>query len=383
MAGSDRRIGIGMVGYGSMGRAHARAYSNVRSVAPDSPEARLVAISGRGREQVQEAAANFGFERAAVDWREVIEDPAVDIVDICTPPGHHAEVIIAAARAGKSILCEKPLASDYRSAREAVEATNDAGVLAAIGFNYRRLPAVALMKQLVADGRIGTVTHMRAIWLTDEFIDPDTPFDWRFERAAGGTTIADLGSHLIDLAHWIVGEIRDVSAQSATCIRERFDAATGEMRSVEVDDNSSAIVRFADGARGVFEMSRVAPLHPCDFTFELNGTAGSIRFDYARLNELWLGETADEPVLYGMRRIRAESQAHPQVQDWWPAGQGVGYEASFLNQISELLQSWPDGPWEPSLADGLQVQAVCDAMELSASESRWVPTSEIEGESLA
>ncbi|MFM8529919.1 MAG: Gfo/Idh/MocA family protein [Ilumatobacteraceae bacterium] len=376
-------IGIGVVGYGSMARAHSHAYRALAVASPGAPPVRLVAISGRDAGAVAAAALDFGFERASGAWQAVVEDPEIALVDICTPPGHHPEVITAAAQAGKAILCEKPLAADYPAALGAVQSAERANVLAAIGFNYRRLPALALMKRLIDEGRIGTVTHMRAIWLTDEFIDPQTPFDWRFDRASGGTTIADLGAHLIDLAHWMIADISSVSAQSTTVTRERPDARTGKLRPVEVDDSSTAIVRFGDGTRGIFEMSRISALHPCDFTFEVNGDRGSVRFEYPRLNELWLGEIVDGPELYGMRRIRVEHQEHPGVPPWWPIGQGLGYDTSFVNQIDGLLASWPNGPWEPSLREGLKVQAVCDAMERSALEERWVKTAEIEEEAVA
>ncbi len=364
-------VGIGIVGYGLMGRAHAYGYTVAPRVRELPCRPRLRVISGRDAEAVSRAARRYGVERWTTDWREVVSSQDVQIVDVCTPPGTHAEIVEAAAAAGKAVLCEKPLAADYASAASAARAAAEASVANAIGFNYRRLPALALMKELVDEGRVGEVLLWRAVWLSDEFLDPDIPFDWRFERAMGASTIADLGAHLIDLALWMVGEIEDVAAQSETFTRER------SARAVDVDEASSALVRFANGARGVVELARVCARRPCDFFVEINGTAGTLRFDYPSLNELWYGDLRDEPSLYGMRRIRAEHPTHPYAGDWWPIGQGIGYGVTFVNQAADHLERWPDGPWEPDLAQGARVQAVCEAMERAAAEQRWVRIADV------
>ena len=366
-------VGIGIAGYGMMGKAHSFAYTAVPVMRSLPCRPRLRVISGRDEEKVSRAAAAYGFESWTTDWHELIQRPDVDIVDICTPPGTHAEIASAAAAAGKAVICEKPLAVSYEQAASALDAVRAAGVLNAVGFNYRRLPAVSLMKRMVDEGAVGKVRLVRAIWLSDEFVDPAIPYDWRFDRSMGGTTIADLGSHLIDMATWMAGDVAEVSGQSETFVRERSN------RAVSVDDASSALVRFESGARGLFEMARVAVRRPCDFTIEVNGSSGTLVFEYARLNELLFGEGADEPGLYGMRRIRAEHESHPYARSWWPVGQGVGYGASFVNHLGDLLERWPDGPWEPDFAMGAAVQAVCDAIERAASERRWVDVSEITG----
>ncbi len=364
-------VGIGIVGYGMMGRAHAYGYELAPRVRELPVRPRLRAISGRDADAVQKAAARYGVEEWTTDWRELVARPDVQIVDVCTPPGHHAEVVIAAAEAGKAVLCEKPLATDYAAAAAAVDAVKAAGVPNAIGFNYRRLPAVSLLKRLVEEGRVGEVLLWRGTWLSDEFLDPEIPFDWRFERKMGGTTIADLGTHVVDLALWIVGEIDEVSAQSSTFTRERSG------RSVEIDEASSALVRFSNGAAGNFELARTCARRPCDFWIEVNGTKGTLRFEYPRLNELWLGDAGDDPSLYGLRRIRAEHSSHPYAAEWWPIGQGVGYGTSFVNQAADHLARWPEGSWDPDLETGLRVQRVCEAMERSAAERRWVSVSEV------
>jgi predicted dehydrogenase len=372
---------IGIAGYGMMGRAHCYGYriAPMLRTLPVTPV--VTVMSGRNEAAVAAAAASYGVPETVTDWRELIARDDVDVVDICTPPGTHAEIAIAAAAAGKAVFCEKPLATCYAQAKAAADAAVAAGVHNAVGFNYRRLPAVSLMRQMIDDGAVGTVRLFRASWLSDEFTDPAIPFDWRFDRAMGGTTIADLGSHLLDLALWMVGDISDVCAQSATFIKERSlpgdGAAETRMADVSVDDASSALVRFASGARGTVEMARSAVRRPCDFSVEVNGSEGTLVFDYARLNELWYGSANDNPHEYGMTRIRAEHPGHPYAAQWWPIGQGVGYGSSFANQVADLLEGWPDAQWSPGFAQGAKVQAICDAMELSAGEGRWAAVSDV------
>jgi predicted dehydrogenase len=364
-------VGIGIVGYGFMGRAHAYGYTvapHIRSL-PCRP--RLRAMSGRNAEAVEAAAKRYGVAEWTTDWRELVARDDVQIVDVCTPPGTHAEIVEAAAANGKAVLCEKPLASDYASAVVAARAADAAGVLNAIGFNYRRLPALALMKRLIDEGRIGTVLLWRGLWLSDEFLDPGIAFDWRFDRALGGSTIADLGAHLIDLALWMVGDINEVSAQSDTFTRKRSG------RQVDIDEASSAILQFSGGARGTFEVAKVAARRPCDFFVEANGSRGTLRFEYPRLNELWYGDATDDETVYGFRRIRAEHPTHPYAAEWWPIGQGVGYGMTFVAQAADLLERWPDGPWQPDLAHGARVQAVCESIERAAAERRWVRVGEV------
>jgi predicted dehydrogenase len=374
---SAPEVGIGIVGYGMMGKAHSYGYTlapRIREL-PCRPVLRL--ISGRNEEAVQRAASSYGVGRAVTDWQEVVSSPEVDIVDICTPPGTHAEIVEAASQAGKAILCEKPLAADFAGAKRAAEAVQAAGVKHAIGFNYRRLPALSLMQQMVREGRIGEPRLWRATWFSDEFLDPDVPFDWRFRRREGASTIADLGAHLVDLARWTLGEVVSVCAQSARFVEQR--PSDSGSTAVDIDEASSALFAFAGGAVGVLETAKVCPGHPCDFTVEVNGSRGTLRFDYSRLNELWYADAADPPELYGMRRIRAEHPVHPETKGWWPIGQGIGYGASFVNQAADLLERWPDGQWSPDLNDGLQVQAVCEAVERAAAERRWVDVEEIVG----
>jgi predicted dehydrogenase len=369
-------VRIGIVGYGTMGRAHSYGYRAAPVLAdlPATPVVKL--ISGRDDSAVKDAAHRYGIPATTADWRDLINRDDTDVVDICTPPGTHAEIAQVAAAAGKAVLCEKPLATSYADAAAATAAVESAGVANAVGFNYRRLPAVALMRRMIAAGDIGEIRLWRGIWLSDEFVDPKIPFDWRFERRMGGTTIADLGSHLLDMARWMVGDVETVVAQSATFTKERPTAGGGTRR-VEIDEASSALMQFASGARGTIEMARLAVRRPCDFTVEVNGTHGTLVFDYATLNELRFGDASDDAALYGMRRIRAEHPSHPYAGNWWPIGQGIGYGASFVNQVADLMAGWGERRWTPTFADGAAVQRICDAMEVSAAESRWVRVAEI------
>ena len=256
MARPKDEVRIGVIGYGAMGKAHAYGYTAVPVIRPLPVTPKLVVISGRNEKAVAAASAAYGFESWTTDWHSIVERPDIDIVDICTPPGTHAEIVEAAASNGKAVFCEKPLSVSVASATAAVDAVNKNGVLNAIGFNYRRLPAVALMKELVDRGDVGDVLLWRGVWLSDEFLDPAIPFDWRFDRQMGGTTIGDLGSHLVDMAEWMIGPMAEVSAQSATFIPKRSEAAGRGTVPVGIDDASSALIRFANGARGVMEVAR-------------------------------------------------------------------------------------------------------------------------------
>ena len=376
---SIKELRVGIVGYGMMGRAHAYAYRAAPLIRPSSVVFTPVVMSGRNAEAVARVSAECGVDDWVTDWHQLVARRDVDVVDVCTPPGTHAAILEAAARAGKDVFCEKPLATNYPDAVAARDAVVAAGVRHAIGFNYRRLPAVSLMAEMVANGELGDINLWRGTWLSDEFVDPDVAFDWRFESSMGGSTIGDLGSHLIDMAMWMLGPIDDVSAMSSTFIRHRDEG--GRPRSVEVDDASSALVRFASGVQGTMEVARAAPRRPCDFTVEVNGSKGTALFSYAQLNELWVGSTDDDARLYGLRRVRAEHPSQPETAGWWPIGQGVGYDASLINQVANLAATWPDHGWSPDFSVGAQVAAVCTAMERSVADRRWVSVREIDEQS--
>ena len=366
------QVGVAIVGYGGMGKAHAYAYRVAPMIEslPCEPQVRV--ITGRTSEAVERAARAYDIPEWSTDWRAAIQRPDVDIVDVCTPPGTHAEIVEAAAQAGKAIVCEKPLATSYADGLRAVTAVRQAGRAAHHRF---QLSAPARRRAHQADGGSRRCRAGAAVPgdLADRrVLGSGHPFDWRFDRHMGGTTIADLGAHLFDLGRWIVGDIDEVVTRSATFVPQRAKADGRGTETVTVDDASSALVHFASGAQGTFEMARSCVRRPCDLTVEVNGTDGTLFFDYSRLNELWYGSRADDPGLYGLRRIRAEHPSHPFASRWWPIGQGVGWGTSFVNQVCDLLVRWPDGPWTPNLEDGLQVQAICEAMERSAQTKRWV-----------
>jgi predicted dehydrogenase len=360
-----------------MGKAHSYGYRVAPMLYELPVKPVVVAISGRNALAVEKAARGYEIPSWTTDWRVLIDDPTIDIIDICTPPGTHAEIAVAAAAAGKAVLCEKPLAASYADAVRAADAAEASGILNAVGFNYRRLPALALMREMIEDGMVGEVLLWRATWLSDEFANPHTPFDWRFDPAMGGTTIADLGCHLFDMALWMVGPVERLNAQSSTFTRHR--STPDGPRTVTVDEASSALIRFESGAAGTLEVARTAVRRPCDLTVEVNGTHGTLVFDYSRLNELRFGSDSDDEGLYGMRTIRAEHATHPFAAHWWPIGQGVGYGASFVNQVAELLGKWPDGQWSPDFRQGARVQAICEATERSAKRQEWVDVSEVAG----
>ena len=371
------QVRIGIVGYGLMCKAHTYGY-RVAPMLYDLPvEPVVVVVSGRDASKVEQAAKDLDIPEWTTDWQELVNRADLDIIDVCTPPGTHAEISAAAALAGKAVLCEKPMAATWEQARDLAATVAKTKTPNAIGFNYRRLPAVALMQKMIAEGAIGRPQMFRASWMSDEFLDATIPFDWRFDISMGGSTIADLGAHIIDMALWMVGDVDTAFAHSDTFTMER--PLDGGKQKVTVDEASTMILQFCNGARGVIDLARVAARRPCDMTVEVNGTTGTLVFDYARLNELQFGTVDDTGELYGLRTIRAEHVSHPYAAHWWPIGQGVGYGSTFANQVADLLGEWKSGKWAPDFAHGAAVQAVCAAAEMAAAESRWVSIREITG----
>lgn len=362
-----------MVGHGLMGHAHSLAFRDAVALEPSlEVEPQLAVVCGRAAERVSCAADRYGYDGWSTDIEASVSREDVDLVDVCTPPGVHHEAIAAAAAAGKVIFCEKPLGATFDQARASFEAVTAAGVANAVSFNYRRLPAVSLIAELIGQGTIGEPRAVRAIWLTDEFGDPETPFDWRFDRLTGGTVTGDLGVHLIDLVQWLVSPFVEVVASSATFIKERPDPDGGSPLMVRTDDSCGALGRLASGATVVLEMTRVALGRPCDWTLEVSGSEGSVSFDYRNLNEIWLFARERGSLSQGFRRIRSEQPGHPYSGRWWPQGQGVGYQASFSNQIIDWLGGLDAGDLSPSFGDGASAQAVVEAIDSSASLGAWV-----------
>jgi predicted dehydrogenase len=371
-------IGVGMVGYAFMGRAHSQAWNTVGRAFDLPLRPRLAAICGRDEAATRAAADRLGWAAVETDWLALIARDDVQLVDIVAPGDMHAPIAIAALRAGKHVLCEKPLANTLAEA-EAMAAVADAafpqGTRAMVGFNYRRVPALALARRLVEQGRIGRLHHVRAVYLQDWLVDPDAPLTWRMQATrAGSGALGDLGAHIVDLARFLTGdEITGVSAVSATFTPERplpGGSGTGE---VTVDDAVAFTARFGSGALASFEATRCAAGRKNALRIELNGSAGSLAFDLERLNELEFYDGADAGATAGFRRILVTEAEHPYLSGWWPPGHILGWEHTFTHQAKDLLTAIAEGAQpEPSFGDGLAVQRVLDAVERSAAAgSGW------------
>ncbi|MCT7354440.1 Gfo/Idh/MocA family oxidoreductase [Streptomyces sp. 15-116A] len=385
---------VGMVGYAFMGAAHSQGWRTAGRVfdLPLSPE--LAVICGRNADAVRAAAGRHGWAATETDWRALVERDDVDLVDICTPGDSHAEIALAALAAGKHVLCEKPLANTVAEAETMARAAQEAagrGQLAMVGFNYRRVPATALARRMVAEGRIGTLRHVRVSYLQDWLVDPQFPLTWRLRREqAGSGSLGDLGAHIVDLAQYVAGEhIAGVSALTETFVKERplptapssglaavSAAGTGQ---VTVDDAAVFTARFTSGALASFEATRYATGRKNALRLELNGERGSLAFDLERLNELEYHDATEPGTHAGFRRVLVTEPDHPYLEAWWPPGHGLGYEHTFVHQARDLVHSVAEGRTpEPSFADGLQVQRVLAAVEESAEKnSVYTPISAI------
>ncbi|MEU0287721.1 Gfo/Idh/MocA family oxidoreductase [Streptomyces sp. NPDC006147] len=376
---------IGMVGYAFMGAAHSQGWRTVGRVfdLPLRPD--MAVICGRDADAVRAAADRHGWAEAGTDWRELVERDDIDLVDICTPGDSHAEIALAALAAGKHVLCEKPLANTVAEAEAMARAAQDAqarGQVAMVGFNYRRVPATALARRMVEEGRIGTLRHVRVVYLQDWLVDPQFPLTWRLRREqAGSGSLGDLGAHIVDLAQYLAGEqLAGVSALTETFVKERplptapssglaavSSAGTGP---VTVDDAALFTGRFASGALASFEATRYATGRKNALRIELNGERGSLAFDLERLNELEYHDGTGSATHGGFRRILVTEPDHPYLDAWWPPGHGLGYEHTFAHQARDLVHAVAEGRSpEPSFADGLQVQRVLAAVEESAEKN--------------
>src|SRR5690554_996537 len=367
-------LNVAMIGYAFMGKAHSNAWRQVTPFFAPRLTPRLKVIAGRTREKVEAAARAYGWEEAATDWREVVARSDIDLVDICTPGDSHAEIAIAAARAGKHVLCEKPLANDVASAERMLAAAEEAGVVHMVCHNYRRAPAVMLAKRLIQEGRLGEIRHFRGTYLQDWIVDPEFPLVWRLRREiAGSGALGDLASHTIDLARFLVGEIREVGGLLQTFIHERpLPDRPNQKGEVTVDDAALALVRFENGAVGSIEATRMAPGRKNHNRFEINGSEGSLAFDLERMNELELFLRGDSPETQGFRTIFATDPVHPYVDAWWPPGHIIGYEHTFTHTVYDLLEAIADGRVpQPSFVDGVRNQRVLAAVERSAAGGAW------------
>lgn len=378
---------VGMVGYAFMGRAHALAWREAPRFFALARQPQLAMVVGRREQEVKAAAADLGFAEYGTDWRQLVQRPDIDIVDICTPGDSHAEIAIAALKAGKHVLCEKPLANTVAEAEAMVAAATDAaasGVRAMVGFNYRRVPAAALARDMVASGEIGDIRHVRSTYLQDWIVDPDFPLVWRLQKEhAGSGALGDIGAHIIDLAQFMVGDtVSGVSALTETFVKQRplpqassgLAAVAGTDRgAVTVDDAALFLARFGSGAIGTFEATRFATGRKNELRIEINGSAGSIVFNMESMNELQYYSTSDPAAAAGFRRILVTEPEHPYVHAWWPAGHILGWDHTFIHEVRDFVDAIATGgEVHPSFADGLQVQRVLQAVENSAAaRSSW------------
>jgi predicted dehydrogenase len=375
-----RPLRVALVGHGFMGSAHSQAWRTVARAfdVPATPQ--LAVLCGRRADAAREAAVKWGWSEAATDWREVVERPDVDVVDICTPPSSHEQIASAALASGKHVLCEKPLANSAAAARRLVQAADEAsrnGVFAMLGFNYRRVPALAFARQLVADGRVGAMRHLRAGYLQDWLASPGAPLSWRLRREdAGSGALGDLGSHLIDLACFLTGQrVASVCASTETFVTHR-PSPTGDHRlePVTVDDAAFLEARLSGGALATFEVSRLATGRKNHLRVEINGELGSVVFDLERLNELEFYDATLPAGERGFRRILMTEPDHPYLAAWWPPGHVLGWEHTFTHQAADFLQAIAAGQQpHPSFADGLHVQQVIEAALQSAAAGTWQP----------
>jgi predicted dehydrogenase len=379
--GPRSELGVAMIGYAFMGAAHSQGWRNAHRFFDLPVRPQMSVICGRTESATRAAADTMGWADWTTDWRQVLDRDDVQVVDICTPGDTHAEIAIAALAAGKHVLCEKPLANTVAEAEEmtaAAEAARERGVLSAVGFNYRRTPALAYARRLVENGAVGTVRHIRAHYLQDWIVDPEFPLVWRLRKdKAGSGALGDIGAHVVDLSQFLTGQhLTEVSghltrfverrplAQAASGLSASGGAETGE---VTVDDAAVFFGRTDGGALATYEATRFATGRKNAMRIELNGSAGSIAFDFESMNELHVYDGTAHPRDAGFRRILVTEPDHPYTGAWWPPGHGLGYEHTFVHEIADFVRDVAAGtPPTPSFADGLQIQRVLDAVERSS-----------------
>jgi predicted dehydrogenase len=389
-ASPDRVLGdelsVGMVGHAFMGAAHSQAWRNAPRFFDLPLRPRMTAVAGRDAARVADAADRLGWESTETSWQALVARDDIDLVDVCTPGHTHAEIAIAALEAGKHVLCEKPLANTVEEAEamtRAAEKAATAGVRSMVGFTYRRVPAIGLARQLVAEGRLGTIHHVRAQYLQDWIVDPEAPLSWRLDKArAGSGALGDIGAHIIDLTQHITADaIGRVSGRLRTFVDERplpaehagLSGTAGSGRGpVTVDDAAVFLAEFRSGALGVFEATRFAHGRKNAIRIEVNGSAGSLAFDFEDMNLLHFFDGTEPGATAGFRRIVVTEPDHPYVGAWWPPGHLIGYEHGFTHQAVDLVRDIAAGTDPtPSFADGLQVQRVLAAVETSSESDSW------------
>ena len=377
------QLRVGMVGYAFMGAAHSQAWRTVNHAFDLPLSAQMSVVVGRSEANVAAAAGKLGWDSHTTDWRSLIARDDIDLIDICTPGDTHAEIALAALAAGKHVLCEKPLANTVAEAREMAAAAAQAqtkGVRAMCGFNYRRVPAVALMRRFIESGRLGTIRHVRAVYLQDWIVDPEFPLVWRLRaEEAGSGALGDIGAHIVDLTQFVAGQrLTGVNAMLETFVKQRplpsassgLSASGGtEVGDVTVDDAAVFFGRLDGGALASYEATRFATGRKNSIRVEVNGSAGSLAFDLERLNELEFYDGTGDPANEGFRRILVTEPTHPYLAAWWPPGHTLGWADTFTHEVKDLVEAVATGTDPlPSFEDGLQVQLVLDAVQRSAAD---------------
>ncbi len=371
-------LNLAMIGYGFMGRAHSNAYQQVNHFFDLEYRPVLKAVCARDGAKAKAFADRWGYESVETNWKKLLARKDIDAVDICVPNNLHKEIAIAAAQAGKIILCEKPLAMNAAEGEEMCQAVEKAGVANTVWYNYRRVPAVTFAKQLIDEGRLGRIFHYRANFLQDWTISADLPQGgaalWRLDVAAAGSGVTgDLLAHCIDTAIWLNGGVTNVTAMTETFIKERKHNLTGKVEKVGIDDACAFLCRFDNGSLGLFESTRYARGHKALYTFEINGEKASIKWDLHDLHRLEYFDHRDEGPLRGWRSIHVTDGDHPYMGKWWVPGLQIGYEHSFVHQVADFLQGLADRkPAAPTFRDGLATDLVTDAVLKSAQTGKWI-----------
>src|SRR6516225_2208704 len=373
-----KKLNIGLVGCGFMGRAHSNAYLSVSQFFDLKYQPVLKAVAARDPENTKRFAHKWGYQSHYTDWRQLVNDPEIDVVDIASPNDTHAEIGIAAAQAGKRILCEKPLARNLQEAQQMVDAAQKAGVRTMVWYNYRRIPAVTLAKQIIDSGKLGRIFHYRAKFLQDWTISPDVPQGgtalWRLDvNVAGSGVTGDLLAHCIDTAIWLNGEMDSVSAVTETFVKERKHNLTGRTEKVGIDDASAFLARFKNGSLATFEATRYARGHKALYTLEINGQHGSLAWDLHDLNRLAWFDHRIEGQMRGWTSILVTDGEPPYLGNWWVPGLSIGYEHSFIHQLADFLEGVANGtPASPTFREALETTRVCDAIVKSGKTGKWV-----------
>jgi predicted dehydrogenase len=371
-----RTLAVGLIGYKFMGKAHSNAWRQAPHFFDLPAGVRMKTICGRNHAAVKKAAAKLDWENAETDWRSIIADPRIDIVDICTPNESHCEIAVAAAKAGKAILCEKPLARNVNEAEKMTQAVKKARVVNMICHNYRRVPAITLAKQMIERGEIGArIFHFRARYAQDWIVDPNFPLVWRLQSdPAGSGALGDIFSHIVDLARYLVGEFREICGVMETFVKQRpLEKNRRVTGKVAVDDAVTMIGRFKNGALASLEATRFAPGRKNSITLEINGSAGSLFFDLEEMNRLRFYNAADPQDRQGFRDILVTEPSHPYIANWWPPGHVIGYEHTFVHTIADFANAVAAGKSvQPTFTDGLHNQYVLDAVKESVRINKWI-----------